>query len=367
MEPSYFPYEVLVDPSKSRKDVTRDVLTAADGKKKFWLLSFSFASFLFLAGGYCMGKVWWDGVGMWGENSSVNWAWDITNFVWWIGIGHAGTLISAILLLFRAKWRNSINRSAEGMTLCAVTCAGFYIVAHLGRPWIMYYIFPYPNNFGSLWINFNSPLVWDMFAVLTYVLISTLYWYLGLVPDFSTVRERTNGLREKVFSFLSIGWKGDAWSWRRYESVMLTLAGLATALVISVHSIVAMDFATSIIPGWHSTIFPPYFVIGAILSGFAMVLTLLIPLRKLMGLEGYITLNHIDKMNQMVLITSGLVGIAYATEVFGAFYGNKSDHQIFMYRLTGDYFILFLVMNICNVVLPQLLWIRGLRRNIDFH
>jgi len=366
MESPYFPLEVLVDPAKSRNDVTHDVLAAADGKKKFWLVSFSLAGILLLTGGYCMCKVWWDGIGMWGENSSVNWAWDITNFVWWIGIGHAGTLISAILLLFRAKWRNSINRSAEGMTLCAVTCAGFYIVAHLGRPWIMYYILPYTNNFGSLWINFNSPLVWDMFAVLTYILISALYWYMGLLPDFATMRERTNGARRVVFSCLSLGWKGDAWNWRRYESVMLTLAGLATALVVSVHSIVAMDFATSIIPGWHSTIFPPYFVIGAILSGFAMVLTLLIPLRKLMGLESYITLNHIDKMNQMVLITSGLVGIAYATELFGAFYGNQNDHQIYMYKLTGDYFVLFLVMNMCNAVLPQLLWIRGLRRNIGF-
>jgi len=223
MESPYFPLEVLVDPAKSRNDVTHDVLAAADGKKKFWLVSFSLAGILLLTGGYCMCKVWWDGIGMWGENSSVNWAWDITNFVWWIGIGHAGTLISAILLLFRAKWRNSINRSAEGMTLCAVTCAGFYIVAHLGRPWIMYYILPYTNNFGSLWINFNSPLVWDMFAVLTYILISALYWYMGLLPDFATMRERTNGARRVVFSCLSLGWKGDAWNWRRYESVMLTL------------------------------------------------------------------------------------------------------------------------------------------------
>lgn len=352
--------------AKSRRDVTTDVLSAPKGKLKFWLLAFGFAGSCLAIGGYCLYKVWWDGIGMWGENKSVNWAWDITNFVWWIGIGHAGTLISAILLLFRAPWRNSINRAAEGMTLCAVTSSGFYIVAHLGRPWLLHWIFPFSNAYGPLWVNFNSALVWDAFAVLTYIIVSAVFWYLGLIPDFATLRARSSGWRKKLYLMLSLSWDNSAWKWRRYESVMLTLAGLATALVVSVHSIVAMDFATAIVPGWHSTIFPPYFVIGAILSGFAMVLTLLIPLRKLMGLESYITLEHIEKMNLMILINSGLVAISYMTELFGAFYGSESERQIYNYRITGDYWIFFMIMIVCNTVLPQLLWKRSFRRNVTF-
>jgi Ni/Fe-hydrogenase subunit HybB-like protein len=357
--------EPLITGDKTRSDVTNDILNAPKGKSKLWLIAFGVSASLLAIGGYCLYRVWWDGIGMWGENRSINWAWDITNFVWWIGIGHAGTLISAILLLFRAKWRNSINRSAEGMTLCAVTCSGFYIIAHLGRPWLVHWVIPFKNQYGSLWVNFNSPLVWDAFAVLTYILVSFVYWYLGLVPDLATLRDKRTGFRKKIYAIFSIRWQNSSWQWRRYESVMLTLAGLATALVVSVHSIVSMDFATGLIPGWHSTIFPPYFVIGAILSGFAMVLTLLIPLRKLLGLEDYITIGHIEKMNLMVLINSGLIGISYMTELFGGYYSGE-EHDIILYRLTGDYAVFFFIMLLCNFFLPQLLYVKRLRRSITF-
>jgi Ni/Fe-hydrogenase subunit HybB-like protein len=358
--------EPLIYGNKSRKDVTEDVLNGIKSKKKFWILSFGVAGTFLAVGGFCLFRTWWYGIGAWGENKSVNWAWDITNFVWWIGIGHAGTLISAILLLFRAKWRNSINRSAEAMTLCAVTCSGFYILAHLGRPWLFYWVFPIPNLYGSLWVNFNSALVWDAFAVLVYITVSLIYWYLGLIPDLAQLRERSRGIKRKIYSIFSLNWDNASWKWRRYESVMLTIAGLATALVVSVHSIVAMDFATSILPGWHSTIFPPYFVIGAILSGLAMVLTLLIPLRKLLGLESYITITHIDKINKLILINSGLIGASYLTELFGAFYAGKLEGEIYTYRMAGDYAIFFYIMILCNFLIPQLLWMKVLRRNILF-
>jgi Ni/Fe-hydrogenase subunit HybB-like protein len=358
--------EPLVSGDKSRKDVSHDVLTGVKGKKKFWLLSFGLSGLFLLAGGYCLYRSWWDGIGMWGEDKSVNWAWDITNFVWWIGIGHAGTLISAILLLFRAKWRNSINRAAEAMTLCAVSCSGFYILAHLGRPWLAYWVFPIPNLYGDLWINFNSPLVWDAFAVLTYLLVSVLYWYLGCIPDFAELRDKSQGWRKRLYQIFSLNWNNSAWKWRRYEAVMYVIGGLATALVVSVHSIVAFDFATSILKGWHSTIFPPYFVIGAILSGFAMVLTLLIPLRKLLGLESYITLHHIDKMNQLILLTSSLIGLSYLIEIFSSFYHGKLEAFIMEYRMLGDYAVFFYIMMLFNFLLPQLLWIKKFRRHVLF-
>lgn len=362
---------VLINPplvlgDKSKKDVTEDVLKAPHGKKKFWMTAFGLAGALLAAGGYSLWKTWWVGIGMWGENKSVNWAWDITNFVWWIGIGHAGTLISAILLLFRAKWRNSINRAAEAMTLCAVTCSGFYILAHLGRPWLFHWVFPLPNTYGSLWMNFNSPLVWDAFAILTYLLVSLIYWYIGLLPDLALMAQKYNGWKSTVCRLFSLNWEGSAWHWRRYEEVLLTLGGLATALVVSVHSIVAMDFATSLLPGWHSTLFPPYFVIGAILSGFAMVLTLLIPMRRFFNLENYITIHHIEKMNWLVVLTSGLIAISYLTEFFGGYYVGKTEGFILRYRMTGDYALFFWTMIICNALLPQLLWVRSLRRNLWF-
>lgn len=357
--------EPLILGNKTKKDVAHDVLRGIKDKKKLFRIGFGLSSLFLLAGGYCLYRTWWDGIGMWGENKSVNWAWDITNFVWWIGIGHAGTLISAILLLCRAKWRNSINRSAEAMTLCAVSCSGFYILAHLGRPWLFYWVFPIPNTY-NLWMNFNSPLVWDAFAVLTYFLVSLVFWYLGLIPDLAQLRDSSKGFKKKIYILFSLNWKNSTWKWRRYESMMLTLAGLATALVISVHTIVSMDFATSILKGWHSTIFPPYFVIGAILSGFAMVLTLLIPLRKILGLEDYITVRHIENMNKLVILTSGLIGISYFNELFKAWYVDELDGFIMLYRMTGDYAVFFFIMMLCNVLLPQLLWYKNLRRNLMF-
>lgn len=366
MNKASFLNEPLIVGNKNKSDVTKDIINGPKGKTTFWLIAFGISLLLLGVGGYCLYRTWWDGVGMWGETKSINWAWDITNFVWWIGIGHAGTLISAILLLFRAKWRNSINRSAEAMTLCAVTCSGFYILAHLGRPWLFFWVFPYPNMYGNLWMNFNSPLVWDAFAILTYLIVSIVYWYLGLIPDLAELRDRTTGFKKAIYMIFSFNWSNSSWKWRRYESVMLTLGGLATALVVSVHSIVSMDFATAVLKGWHATIFPPYFVIGAILSGFAMVLTLLIPMRKVMGLESYITITHIEKMNLMIILTSGLIAVSYLTELTKAFYMDKMELDLYLYQVNGDYSALFFTMILCNTILPQLLWIKKLRRNIVF-
>jgi molybdopterin-containing oxidoreductase family membrane subunit len=358
--------EPLVLGHKSQKDVTSDVLSGIKDKKRFWLISFSIALILLLIGGYCLFRTWWTGIGMWGVNKTVNWAWDLTNFVWWIGIGHAGTLISAFLLLFRSKWRNSINRSAEAMTLAAVSCSGFYILAHLGRPWFFYWVFPLPNTFGDLWPNFHSPLVWDAFAILTYLLVSLLFWYLGLIPDFAQLRDMHQGVKKRIYNILSFNWESSTWRWRRYQSMMVVLSGLATALVISVHSIVSMDFATSVVPGWHSAFFPPYFVIGAILSGLAMVITLLIPLRVMLGLEDYITVRHFEHMNKLIILTSGLVGISYFTEVFKAWYIGGTDAYQMIFRAEGGYAIFFVMMYLFNFLVPQLLWLKNIRTNLLF-
>jgi Ni/Fe-hydrogenase subunit HybB-like protein len=307
------------------------------------------------------------GIGIWGLNNSVGWAFDITNFVFWIGIGHAGTLISAILLLFRQKWRTSINRSAEAMTIFAVMCAGLFPLIHMGRPWDAFFIFPYfPNQRGPLWVNFRSPLVWDVFAISTYFTISLVFWYLGMIPDLATLRDRaTSGIKKLVFRILSMGWNGSQRTWSRYEIVSLVLAALATPLVLSVHSIVSTDFATSLVPGWHTTIFPPYFVAGAIYSGFGMVLTLLIITRQTMHLERYITLNHLEAMAKVILLTGSLVGYAYATEFFNAWYsGNVHERFHFINRATGPYAWCFYLMVLCNVLTPQIFWWKRARRNI---
>jgi molybdopterin-containing oxidoreductase family membrane subunit len=306
------------------------------------------------------------GVGTWGLNTTVGWAFDITNFVFWVGIGHAGTLISAILFLFRQKWRTSVNRSAEAMTLFAVMCAGIFPVIHTGRPWLAYWLFPYPNSRGSLWINFRSPLAWDCFAISTYFLISATFWYVGLIPDLATIRDRLQpGLRQRLFAIFSLGWNGSYRVWQHYEVLYLLLAGLATPLVVSVHTIVSWDFATAVIPGWHATIFPPYFVAGAIFSGIAMVLTLMIVARKLMGLEDYITLRHVDVMCKLLLLTSSIVALAYGTEFFTAFYsGNPYEQFVFLNRATGPFCWAYWTMIGCNVLVPQLLWFRGVRRHV---
>src|SRR5690606_10081214 len=308
------------------------------------------------------------GIGVWGLNKTIGWAWDITNFVWWVGIGHAGTLISAVLLLFRQKWRMAINRSAEAMTIFAVIQAGLFPVIHMGRPWVGYWVLPIPNQFGSLWINFNSPLLWDVFAISTYLTISLVFWWTGLLPDMAMIRDRsTRPFQKKIYSLISFGWSGRAKDWQRFEEVSLVLAGLATPLVLSVHTIVSFDFATSVVPGWHSTIFPPYFVAGAIFSGFAMVQTLLIIMRKVSHLEDYITVLHIEYMNKVILLTGGIVMVAYLTEYFIGWYSGL-PYENYTYlsfgAATGPYWWAFWALITCNLIVPQTLWIKKFRRNI---
>lgn len=357
----------LILGDKTWHDITEDVCRPVESKaNKWWWLAFSvsLAAFIWwvVAVSYTVGT----GLGVWGLNKTVGWAWDITNFVWWVGIGHAGTLISAILLLFRQKWRLSINRSAEAMTIFAVICAASFIVSHMGRPWVAYWPLPLPNQFGSLWVNFNSPLVWDVFAISTYFSVSLAFWYSGLIPDFAVIRDRANTKwRKRIYTILSFGWVGTAKNWQRFEEVSLVLAGLSTPLVLSVHSVVSMDFATSIVPGWHTTIFPPYFVAGAIFSGFAMVQTLLIIVRKVLTLEDYITIYHIDMMNRVILITGSIVGVAYITEFFIAWYsGVEYEQYAFINRATGPYWWAYWSMMTCNVITPQLFWSKKLRESV---
>lgn len=357
----------LVTGGKTLHDVTADVSRPVENiPSKAWVVALGVALTLFGFGFYCVFRLVWDGIGMWGLNKTVGWAWDITNFVWWIGIGHAGTLISAILLLFKQKWRNSINRAAEAMTIFAVLSAALFPILHMGRPWVGYWSLPLPNTYGSLWVNFNSPLLWDVFAISTYFTVSLVFWYLGLIPDFATIRDRaTTKVRRVIYGALSFGWDGAAKTWSRYESVSLVLAGLSTPLVLSVHTIVSFDFATSVIPGWHTTIFPPYFVAGAIFSGFAMVLTLMLIARVVFKLEDYITINHIESMNKIIVLTGSIVGIAYLTEFFMAWYsGVEYESYAFINRATGPYWWAYASMMTCNVVSPQLFWIRAVRRSI---
>ena len=307
----------------------------------------------------------WEGIGIWGLNVPVGWAWDITNFVFWVGIGHAGTLISAILLLFRQKWRTSINRAAEAMTLFAVACALTYPGIHVGRIWVAYWMFPVPNQMG-VWPNFRSPLLWDVFAVSIYGTVSLLFWYVGLVPDLATQRDRAQSkLKRWIYGAFALGWRGSQRHWQHYEVAYLILAGLSTPLVLSVHSIVSMDFAVSLLPGWHTTIFPPYFVAGAIFSGFAMVITLMVICRKAFGLEEIITMRHFDYMAKIILVTGWMVGYAYSLEFFVAWYsGNPSELYVFINRATGPYAWAYWTMVSCNVLVPQLFWFKKLRRSL---
>ena len=360
--------EPLITGGKTMAEVSDDICRQVEGKpSKSWIMAFTVAVGVLTIGAVSLGTLLWEGVGVWGLNKTVGWAWDITNFVWWVGIGHAGTLISAVLLLFRQKWRMSINRAAEAMTIFAVICALMFPAFHMGRLWLgFYWALPLPNTFGSLWVNFNSPLLWDVFAISTYFSVSLVFWYVGLVPDFATIRDRaTNKVSKAIYGGLSLGWTGGAKDWLRYESVSLILAGLATPLVLSVHTIVSMDFATSVIPGWHTTIFPPYFVAGAIFSGFAMVLTLLIITRKVFNLEDYITIQHIEMMNIIIIVTGSIVGIAYITEFFIAWYsGVPAEQYAFINRATGPYWWAYLVMMTANVVSPQVFWIKKIRTSI---
>ncbi len=359
--------EPLITGGKTLKDITHDVSRQVEGKPSLgWLIGLLVSVGALLLGSIALAATLWEGIGMWGLNKTVGWAWDITNFVWWVGIGHAGTLISAVLLLFRQKWRMAINRAAEAMTIFAVICAAMFPVIHMGRPWLgAYWALPLPNTFGSLWVNFNSPLLWDVFAISTYFSVSLVFWYIGLIPDFATIRDRATGFRKVIYGALSFGWDGAARTWSRYESVALILAGLATPLVLSVHTIVSFDFATSVIPGWHTTIFPPYFVAGAIFSGFAMVLSLMIVTRKVFKLEDYITIGHIELMNIVIIITGSIVGIAYITEFFIAWYsGVAAEQYAFINRATGPYWWAYWSMMTCNVISPQLFWIKKIRTSI---
>ncbi|KXX71651.1 MULTISPECIES: NrfD/PsrC family molybdoenzyme membrane anchor subunit [Flammeovirga] len=362
--------EPLVTGGKTYKDITEDVCRPVEANpSKGWFGGMALSLFLLLAGGYYLGDMLWNGIGRWGLNKTVQWAWDITNFVWWVGIGHAGTLISAVLLLFRQKWRTSINRAAEAMTIFAVICAAIWPVVHMGRPWIGgIWALPLPNTYGSLWVNFNSPLLWDVFAISTYFSVSLVFWFIGLVPDFATIRDRAiKPIPRLIYGALSMGFNGSAKTWMHYEAVSLILAGLSTPLVLSVHTIVSMDFATSVIPGWHTTIFPPYFVAGAIFSGFAMVLTLMLVTRKLYKLEDYITMEHIEMMSLVVTITGSVVGIAYITEFVIAWYsGVEYEQYAFVNRMTGQYWWAYWSMMACNVISPQVFYVKKLRTNIPF-
>jgi Ni/Fe-hydrogenase subunit HybB-like protein len=354
-----------IDGDPSLRQITDEIAAPLAGRAGLpWYICFSIAATALAIGAGCVAYQIATGIGVWGLNRTVGWAFDITNFVFWVGIGHAGTLISAVLLLLRQRWRMSISRAAEAMTIFAVLCAAMFPLIHMGRPWLAFWVLPYPNGRGPLWVNFRSPLLWDVFAINTYLTVSLVFWYVGMIPDLATLRDRLKpSIRRFVYATLSLGWNGSARTWSRYETMCTVLAGLATPLVISVHSIVSMDFATSVLPGWHATIFPPYFVAGAVFSGFGMVLTLLIVTRFVMHLEAYITVNHLEAMAKMVLFTGSLVAFAYATEFFNAWYaGNEYERAAFVTRATGPYAWCFWTMVSCNAFVPQLLWVRRIRR-----
>ena len=330
-----------------------------------WFVGFALSFSLLMVMLVTVVHLLFTGIGIWGNNIPVGWAFDIINFVWWIGIGHAGTLISAILLLLRQQWRTSINRFAEAMTLFAVACAGMFPILHMGRSWIgFYWLMPYPNTMG-LWPNFRSPLIWDVFAVSTYATVSALFWYVGLIPDLATLRDRaTNQLVKVVYGFFAVGWRGSARHWANYEMAYLLLAGLSTPLVLSVHTVVSFDFSAGLVPGWHATIFPPYFVAGAIYAGFAMVLTLAIPLRKAYGLEDFITLRHIENMAKVMLATSLIVAYGYSMEAFMAWYSGSTYERFMMWnRMFGPYGWSYWLLIFCNVFVINTLWIKKLRTN----
>lgn len=359
----------LVTGGKTYRDVTRDITRPLENApSKGWWFGFSLSTVVLALWIFATTYSMVVGLGAWGLNKTVGWAFDITNFVFWVGIGHAGTLISAVLLLFRQKWRMSINRSAEAMTIFAVICAASFILSHMGRPWVAYWPIPLPNAFGTLWVNFNSPLVWDVFAISTYFSVSLVFWYVGLIPDIASVRDRaTTAGRKFWYGFFAMGWTGSTRTWHRYEVISLILAGISTPLVLSVHSIVSMDFATSLVPGWHTTIFPPYFVAGAIFSGFGMVLTLLIIAREVMNYKEYITTEHLDAMAKIILVTGTMVGMAYITEFFVASYsGVEYEQSAFLNRAFGPYAWAYWTMMTCNLIAPQVFWSRKLRTNPTF-
>jgi len=361
--------EPIIGPGHTFETVTDKIssIVLTRGTTPGWVFGLLIAFSLLMLLNLVMTLLFIKGVGIWGIRIPTAWGFAIVNFVWWIGIGHAGTLISAILLLLHQKWRTSINRFAEAMTIFAVMCAGMFPLLHMGRPWLFFYLMPYPNPMW-LWPQFRSPLVWDVFAVSTYFTVSLLFWFVGLIPDLATLRDRAKSKAARIiYGMLSMGWRGSAVHWSRYEMASLLLAGLATPLVLSVHTVVSFDFTIGIIPGWHSTIFPPYFVAGAIYSGFAMVLTLAIPIRRIYHLEDLVTDRHLDIMAKVMLATGIIVAYGYISETFMAFYGaNEYDRFQMMTRLAGPYAPLYWMLIVCNIVLPQTLWSRRMRRSVPW-
>ncbi len=357
----------IIGPGHTFESVTDKIssIVLTRGTTPGWVFGFLIAFSMLMLLNLVVTLLMVKGVGIWGIRIPVAWGFAIVNFVWWIGIGHAGTLISAILLLLHQKWRTSINRFAEAMTIFAVMCAGMFPLLHMGRPWLFYYILPYPNPMW-MWPQFRSPLVWDVFAVSTYFTVSLLFWFVGMIPDLATLRDRAKSKASKIFyGMLSMGWRGSAVHWTRYEIASVLLAGLATPLVVSVHTVVSFDFTIAIVPGWHSTIFPPYFVAGAIYSGFAMVLTLAIPIRKIYHLEDLVTERHLDIMAKVMLATGIIVAYGYVMETFMAFYSaDKYESYMMLNRLKGPYSPLYWLLIACNLVIPQSLWSRRLRRNV---
>ncbi|MFA5326612.1 MAG: NrfD/PsrC family molybdoenzyme membrane anchor subunit [Prolixibacteraceae bacterium] len=358
----------LVDGDKSLAQISQDILSPMEGKSpKWWYGAMLISLIMFAWGAKSIYTTLTVGIGSWGVNNTVAWGWAIINFVWWIGIGHAGTAFSIFLLILRQKWRSSINRAAEAMTVAAVFCAALFPLMHMGRSWLFFYVFPYPNTRGPLWVNFNSPLFWDFVAISAYLLISASFWYFGMVPDFATIRDTTKSkIKKAVYGFFSFGWTGSSKEWLRYEGLAFVLGGIAAVLVVSVHSIVSTDFAAGVVPGWHSTIFPPFFVVGAIFSGFAMVLTLVVLMRKLYKMEDFITDNHVDAVCRVLIFVSLIMGTAYITEIFIAWYSG-SEYEFFTFfknRITGEYAFEFWSMFVYNALLPQLFWFRKIRRSI---
>ncbi len=360
---------ILIKGNKSYGQITSEVLRPFEAKSPpiWWYISSFISIMMIIFGAWGIYTTITVGIGSWGNNNNVGWGWAIINFVWWIGIGHAGTAFSIFLLILRQKWRTSINRAAEAMTVVAVICAGLFPLIHMGRIWNAFFIFPYWNTRGPVWDNFNSPLFWDVVAISTYFMASAVFWYIGMIPDFASIRERSaSKMKKAIYSFLSFGWVGTAKGWLRFETAALLLGGLAAPLVVSVHSIVAMDFATAVIPGWHTTIFPPYFVIGAIFSGFAMVLTLMIIVRKVFKFEDFVTQSHLDAIARILVFISLVMGTAYMTELFTAWYSG-GEYELFTFmrnRVTGNYTFAYWTMLSCNAIIPQLFWFKKIRKNI---
>lgn len=358
----------LIEGDKSFSQISQEILAPIHSKTPLWWYGALLVSLgMFGFGLYCKYITVSTGIGTWGVNNSIAWGWAIINFVWWIGIGHAGTAFSIFLLILRQKWRTAINRAAEAMTVVAVFCAALFPLLHMGRPWLFFFIFPYPNTRGPLWVNFNSPLFWDFVAISAYLLISASFWYFGMVPDFATIRDTAKSkIKKAVYGFFSFGWTGSSKEWLRFEALSFVLGGIAAVLVVSVHSIVATDFAVGVEPGWHTTIFPPYFVIGAIFSGFAMVLTLVITMRGLYKMNDFITDSHVDAICRILIFISLIMGTAYMTEIFMAWYSG-SEYETYMFfrnRLFGEYAFQFWTMFIANAVVPQLFWFKAVRRRM---